>query len=198
MVKQTKYTEYEQKSSPQRITHPSAYHEVKTLLAWEGPGRPFKKRTRSYYATILIILFFIEVLLFLFSDYPAMLVAASVAFVAFALASVPPHDFHYRISSEGIFIEDHFTLWQELYDFYKTKQNGQDVIILRTRSLFPGELTLTHGDLDINTIKSTLLPYLPFREYIKPTFTDKAGNWLSKNFPLEPVPLQKKTTVKTT
>ena len=92
------------------------YHEVKTLLAWEAPGRPFKKRTRTYYATVLVIMFFIEVVLFLFGDYLAMLLVASLVFLAFTFATVRPHDFHYRISSEGIFIEDHFSLWQELYE----------------------------------------------------------------------------------
>src|SRR5579864_1834878 len=172
---------------PSENTNAPSSHEIKVHLEWEAPGRPFTKRTRTYYATTLIIMFFIEVVLFLFSQYMLMLVVVSLVFLAFALATVPPHNFRYRISSEGIFIEDHFTLWQELYDFYVTKQNTQEVVVIRTRALFPGELTLTHAqDITIDKIKSALLPYLPYREYIKPTFIDKASHWLSKNFPLEP------------
>ena len=91
---------------------------IKTILAWTAPGRPFSKKSKQYYATSLLIMLLIEIILFLFSQYILMAVVLSLVFLAFALASVPPRDFHYRISSEGITVEDRFFLWQELYDFY--------------------------------------------------------------------------------
>lgn len=162
-------------------------NEVKTLLAWTAPGRPFRKRTRQYYLTSLLIMLFVEVILFLFSQYMLMLVVLSLVFVAFALATIPPKDFHYRISTEGITVEDHFFLWQELYDFYFKKRNGIDVLHIRTHAFIPGEISITLGGLSEEHAKSVLLPFLPYREYIKPTFMDKSADWLSKNFPLENV-----------
>lgn len=159
--------------------------EVKTLLSWMAPGRPFRKRGKQYYLTSLLIMLLVEVILFLFSQYLLMLVVASLVFVAFALATVPPRNFHYRISTEGVTIEDHFFLWQELYDFYFRKTEGIDVLHIRTHSFIPGELTLTLGDVDKEHVKRVLLPFLPYREVIKPTFMEKAGDFLSKNFPLE-------------
>ena len=159
--------------------------EVKTLLSWTSPGRPFRKRGKQYYLTSLLIMLLVEVILFLFSQYLLMLVVLSLVFVAFALATVPPRNFHYRISTEGITIEDHFFLWQELYDFYFRKIEGIDVLHIRTHSFIPGELTLTLGEIDKEHVKRVLLPYLPYRELIKPTFMEKAGDFLSKNFPLE-------------
>jgi len=182
--------EAEKTANPQQAEH---YHQVKTLLEWDAPGRPFKKRSRTYYSAILVIMFFVLVILFLFSQYMLMLVVVSLVFLAFAFASVPPHNFHFRISSEGVFIEDHFTLWQELYDFYITKQNDQQIAALRTQSFYPGEIYLNPGDgVTVEKIKTALLPYLPYREYIKPTFVDRASNWMSKNFPLEPIPQKNK------
>lgn len=162
-------------------------NEVKTLLAWTAPGRPFRKRAKQYYLTSLLIMLFIEVILFLFSQYMLMLVVLSLVFVAFALATVPPRDFHYRISTEGITVEDHFFLWQELYDFYFKKRNGIDVLHIRTHAFIPGEISITLGGVSEEHAKSVLLPFLPYREYIKPTFMDKSADWLSKNFPLENV-----------
>lgn len=161
-------------------------HEVKTILEWQAPGRPFVKRSKQYFATALLIMFLIEIILFFFSQYMLMLVVVSLVFVSFALASVPPHDFFYRISTQGFLIEDHFYLWQELYDFFFLKQYGQDVLVLRTKALFPGEITITLGDHDPEQIKKLLLPYLAFREYINQTFMEKSGNWLAQTFPLEP------------
>ena len=166
-------------------------HEVKTLLAWTAPGRPFRKRTKQYYLTSLLITMLIEIILFLFSQYLLMIVVVSLLFVAFALATVPPSPFHYRISTEGITIEDHFFLWQELYDFYFRRREGLEVLHIRTHAFLPGELTITLGDVDKEHVKSVLLPHLPFREIIKSTFMEKSADWLTANFPLEKTPAEK-------
>ena len=163
-------------------------HSVHTLLSWEAPGRPFRKRTKEFYLTSLLIMLLVEIILFLFSEYALMAVVASLTFVAFALVTVPPHNFSYKISTEGIQIEDHFFLWQELYDFYFKNRDGVHVLHIRTRAFLPGELTLTLGSQTQDSVKEALLPFLPYREYVKPTFLEKSGFWLAKNFPLEKHP----------
>lgn len=163
----------------------SPIHDVKTLYEWHSVGRPFKKRGRQYYLTALLITLFVEMILFLFSQYMLMFVVLALLFVAFALAYVPPKDFYYRLSTEGITIEDRFFLWKELYDFYILKRENLETIHIRTEAFIPGELILTFHPHDREKIKKIILEYLPFREYIKPTFTDKAADWLTKNFPLE-------------
>lgn len=159
--------------------------EIKTLLEWHAPGRPFIKKGRQYYLRALLLVVPIEVILFLFGQYILMLVVLSLFFLSVVLATVPPHDFHYRISSEGVQVEDHFFLWRELYDFYFKKHSGMDTVYIRTHALIPGALVLTLGDLDRERVKSALLSFLPFREYVKPSFMEKTADWLTKTFPLE-------------
>lgn len=159
--------------------------EVKTLLAWTGPGRPFRKRGKQFFLTSLLIFLLVEIILFLFSQYLLMLVVFSLLFLSFALALVPPRDFHYKITTEGITVEEHSYLWIELYDFYFKKRENSEVLHVRTKDLIPGVLTMTLGNIDHEHIKSILLPYLPYRESVKPTFMEKSGDWLARNFPLE-------------
>jgi len=163
----------------------NAYMEETAPLEWTAPGRPFQKRTKQFYLTALLIMLLLEIILFLFSQYLLMVVIVSLVFVGFALASVPPKDFNYRISTEGIMIEDRFFLWKELYDFYFKKVDGVETVHVRTVAYLPGELILTLGNLEKDEVKKALFPYLPFREYVKPSFMEKSGDWLSKNFPLE-------------
>lgn len=178
-------------ASPQDLTQNQNYrqnqssHEVVTLLSWHAPGRPYRKRSKEFFINGFLILVAIEVILFLFHDYLLMLVAMALGFLSLALAIVPPHNFYYRISSEGIRIEDNYFIWEELYDFYFMKRLGQEVLHVRTQAYFPGELTIVLGDIPTEQVKKVLLPYLPFREYVEPTFMDKASNWLERNFPLE-------------
>lgn len=162
--------------------HPN---DVVTILEWTAPGRPFRIRTKQYYLTALLILLLVEIILFLFSEYILMAVVVSLVFVSFALSSVPPKQFRYRISSEGIQIEDRFFLWQELYDFYFYKREGYETLHIRTQAYVPGELVITLGNESEEKVKRALLSFLPFREYVKPSFVDKAADWLSNNFPLE-------------
>lgn len=157
----------------------------RTLLTWTAPGRPFRARDRSYFINILIIMLIVLVILFLFSQYMLMLVVVSLVFVNYALSTVAPHDFKYKISTQGFMVQDHFYIWEEIYDFYFKKQQEQDVLILRTKAFFPGELLVTLGDMHKDHVKNVLLPYLPFREFVPPSSMEKAGEWLSKTFPLE-------------
>jgi hypothetical protein len=168
---------------PQEETE-NDYFEIEPL-EWNAPGRPFKKRSKQFYLTSLLIMLLVEVILFLFSQYLLMVVVLSLVFVAFALAAVPPKDFHYRISSEGVMIEDGFFIWRELYDFYFKNRDGVKTLHLGTHAFLPGELIVTLGDMDEEEVKQALLPYLPYREHVKPTVVEKSADWLTKNFPLE-------------
>jgi len=165
--------------------NPEHLDEFETLLEWSAPGRPFRKRTKQYFLTAVLIMLLSEIILFLFSQYILMVVVASLVFVGFALELVPPKNFNYRISTEGIQVEDRFFIWQELYDFYFRQIDNTETLHVRTQAYIPGELIITLGNISKNDAKHALLPFLPFREYVKPTFVDKASGWLSRNFPLE-------------
>ncbi len=161
------------------------YADVRTLLSWTAPGRPFSEKGRQYYLSIVLIVILVETLLFLFSEYQLMVVVVALAFLAIALASVAPKTFHYRISTEGIKVEDYFYIWGELYDFYFKKMDNTDVLIVRTEAFLPGELKISLGDLSRDHVRQILVQYIPYREYVKPSFMEKAGEWLAHNFPLE-------------
>lgn len=165
------------------------HYTVETVLTWSAPARPFKKRSAQYFRTSILIVLLLEVLLFLFSQYMLMLVVLSLLFVSFALASVPPHENTYKISTEGLTVDDHFFLWKELYDFYFKKTFDMDVLYIRTESLVPGEIVIAIGEaVKKDQVKAALVRFLPYREVVKPTFMEKSGDWLSRNFPLEPIP----------
>lgn len=166
-------------------TETQSFEDIRTLLSWKAPGRPFRKRDKQYYLTSILIAFLIEVILFLFSQYLLMLVVISLLFLAFALASVPPRDFHYRISTQGVMVEDHFFIWDELYDFYFKRRENIDSLHIGTHAFFPGEITIPLEGVDREHIKQVLVNFLPYREFVKPTFMEKSADWLSHNFPLE-------------
>ncbi len=164
----------------------SYHHDVRTYLEWQAPGRPFETHSKEYFINGFLIMIALEIIVFLvFKSFFLATAIFSLVFLWFALSFVPPHNFHYKITSEGVRVEDYFFIWEELYDFFFIKHNGKEVLYLTTKDFFTGELKVTLGDISPDEVKAVLLPYLPYREYVKPTFMEKSGEWLSKNFPLE-------------
>lgn len=161
------------------------YSDVKTLLSWSAPGRPWRKKGKEYYLNGLLIAFLLEVILFLFQQYLFMFVVGTLYFLSVALATVPPRNFHFRISNQGIKVEDHFFIWDELYDFYFRKVDGADVLIVRSRTLLPGEIQIPLGEVHPHHVRRALVTYLPYREVVRETFMEKSAGWLTRNFPLE-------------
>lgn len=161
------------------------YSDVRTLLSWTAPGRPFRKKGREFYLSVLLIFFLIEVIVFLFGQYQLMLAVAAVTFLSLVLATVPPKDFHYRISTEGVKVEDHFYIWGELYDFYFKKIDGVDTLVIQTEAFIPGELRLTLGNISRDHARRVIINFLPYREIVRQTFMEKSAEWLAKNFPLD-------------
>ena len=167
-------------TSPQRHDY-----DIRTLISWSAPGRPYRQKGRQFFLSVILILLFFEVILFLFSQYELMVVLITLTFLSVVLSTVPPHNFHYKITTEGLKVEDYFYIWSELYDFYFKKVEGQEILIVRTQDFLPGELKITLGDITREHARKVLVPYLPYREYVKPTFMEKSADWLSQNFPLE-------------
>src|SRR6266480_1478676 len=95
-----------------------AEEDVKTYLSWHAHGRPYQEHSVEYYTNSFLITMAVEIILFFFSQYVLMALVFSLAFLVFALSVVPPRNLFYRISSEGIRVEDHYFIWEELYDFY--------------------------------------------------------------------------------
>jgi|GEM_PF-1154564 len=161
---------------------------VKTLLSWHAPDRIHHKKGREYFINIILIILILEVLLFLFHQFTLMILLVTLGFLACSLAIMPPNILRYRISNQGIALDESFFLWKELYDFYFTQREGEDVLHIRTVEYYPGEIVLHLGQLHKDQLISTLLPFLPYRESVRKTFMEKSGDWLSRTFPLDKLP----------
>ena len=161
---------------------------VKTLLSWHAPDRIFHTKGREYYVNVILIILIIEVLLFLFHQFTLMILIVTLGFLVFALAVMPPNTIRYRISNQGVMLDESFFLWRELYDFYFMTREGEDVLHIRTADYYPGEIVLHLGEMHKNQLVSILLPFLPFRESVQKTFMEKSGDWLSRAFPLDKLP----------
>ncbi|MBI3103520.1 hypothetical protein HYZ05_01125 [Candidatus Daviesbacteria bacterium] len=159
--------------------------EVRTLLSWEAPSRPFRKKDRSYYTTIAIIVMLLILIAFLFREFLLIGAILALMFVAYVLAFVPPHNIKYRISTQGVTIGNDFYFWHFLDAFWFKEKEGAKILIIQTRFRFPGQLMLVLADQDEEKVKKIVARFLPFVEVPYKSWMEKWSESLQKNFPLE-------------
>lgn len=158
---------------------------VKTWLAWEAPSRPFRKKDRSYYTTTAILVVLVSLVALLAGE--KMLIGALFAFIflVYVLSFTQPEVISYKISSQGITVEDHFYHWQELDSFWFSEKDGFGLLNVMTRFRFPGVLLLVLGETSREEVKKVCAKYLPFQEIAPKSTLDKWAEGLQKHFPLE-------------
>lgn len=160
---------------------------VKTYLSWQAPARPFRKKDRSYYTTIAIIVILLILIAFLAKEILLIGVLLALAFVTYVLGFVPPEEIEYKISTQGVTIGGHFYFWDYLDSFWFAEKEGHNVLHILTRLRFPGELMLVLSSSASNEeeIKKIAVRYLPYHEIAPKSLTEKWGEYLQKHFPLE-------------
>lgn len=159
--------------------------EIKTLLAWQAPSRPFRKKDRSYYTTLAVIVILLVLILLLAREFLLIATILSLAFVAYVLAFVPPHKLNYRVSTQGVTIGEDFYFWHFLDSFWFKESQGHKVIHIQTRLRFPAQLMLVLEGMDEEKAKKVVSRFLPFHEIPYKTWLEKWSESLQKNFPLE-------------
>ncbi len=158
---------------------------VRTLLSWQAPARPYRRKDRSYYTTIMIIVVLLTLISFLINEMLLIGAILAVAFITFVLAYVQPESIPYKVSTQGVTIGDHFYLWEVLDSFWFADKDGYRLIHIWTHLRFPGELILMPGDLNEDAVKEIIARFIPFHEIPPKTMFDRWAESIQKHFPLE-------------
>ncbi|NQU83513.1 MAG: hypothetical protein HQ536_02270, partial [Parcubacteria group bacterium] len=105
-----------------------ASKELKTLLTWKAPCRPFKKRDREFWTTVLTIIFLISLILLFVKEWFLIATIFSLTFVYYVLSTVPPEEVEYSLTNRGVrFIENEYP-WENFYRFWISKKYDQQLL----------------------------------------------------------------------
>ena len=159
--------------------------EEKVLFSWSGPVRPFKKRGREFFSTVIALAILVGIIFFFIEGVMPVIVIGAVVFLVYILSTVPPGDVDYSITNRAIRVGEKGYFWEQMSRFYFTERWGQELLVVDMPTAFPGrlEMVLT-GEIDKEALKEALLKYLPM-EKTAPGFLDKAVKWLSDKIPLD-------------
>lgn len=158
--------------------------QLKVLFSWKAPIRPFKRRDKDFWTTVLAIIFLISLILFFVKEWFLIATIISLAFVYYVLSTVPPEEIEYRITNKGVAFEERSYDWDFLWRFWFSEKYGQRLLNIDTRLSLPVRLTFVIKKEDEEKIGKILGEYL-LHEEAMPTFFDKAAAWLVKKVPLD-------------
>ncbi len=169
----------EQTQQPQKIVKPSV-----TLIEWEAPDRPFKKRSRDFYRRIAIILIFFSVLFLIIKDFWLILFFGIFFFVVYVFTSIPPRKVVHKITTNGVYYaSEHNYPWDQLLDFFFVKKDDTDFLVFDTVEKFPGRLYLILSeDVDKKKLQEIVNEYVSIIEEPETTYLDRMTSYLANKF----------------
>jgi len=159
--------------------------ELKILYSWKAPARPFKKRDKEFWKTVVTILVLVCLILFFVREW--FLIAALVAlmFVYYVLSTVEPEEMECKITNRGILYAGENYPFEEVSQFWFSEKYRQRVINFELKGgRLLGRLTILVGKGEEQKMREILLKYL-VEEEAPAGFLDKAGKWLEKRVSLE-------------
>jgi hypothetical protein len=153
----------------------------KELYAWTAPARPFKRRNREFYVTVIAIAVIVGLILFLTEGFMPVILLIALVFLFYVMNTVEPESIEYKITDRGIKIAGRLTEWEAITRFWFTRRYDSSLLILGTRML-PGRLEVVINEADKDKLKKEISEYVP-EEEIPPSALDKAANWFAKKLP---------------
>ena len=151
------------------------------LVSWLAYARPFKRRNREFYITLIAMAFIVGLVLFLAEGWLPVVLIISLLFLFYVMNTVEPEIIKYQITTRGIRIAGKRTDWSIMRHFWFTKRYDSELLVVGTTSL-PGRMELVIDPAKKAAIRKTLLKYLP-EEKVPVSFLDRAANWFSKKIP---------------
>lgn len=175
--------EEKQKSTlkPEGVDSKRKYKPEKDLFTWIAPARPFKRRNKEFYVTIVAIAAVVGLILFLVEGFMPVILIISLVFLFYILSTVEPENIEYKITNKGIEVAGKRTDWNIFLRFWFSRRFDSELLVVETLSL-PGRLELVVKPEDKEGIRKNLLRYMP-EEKTPPSALDKAANWFSKKLP---------------
>lgn len=160
---------------------PQPIQPEKDLFTWRAPARPFKRRGREFWMTIIAIASLFSFIMFLAEGAMPVILVVAVIFLFYVLSNVEPEEIQYKITTKGIRVENKLTDMMLISRFWFSRRSDKNLLVLEILQI-PGRLELVINSKDLEKMRKVLSIYLP-EEEVPPNNFDKLSGWLSEKLP---------------
>jgi len=171
---------------PLPVEKPKDLEPKKVFLSWRAHSFKQKKsQTRKLNRTVIIIAIVVGLLLVSMGEFGLLLLIASVVFVSNVFSKVAPEDVVIEVSNHGVLYDGRLYLWEELHSFFFSQKEVDEVLIVDTKSVFPGRLFLHFDMKNKPKLKEYLEKRIHYIEKEPETFVDRAYSATLSKFNFE-------------
>lgn len=151
------------------------------LVEWTAAARPFKRRSREFYVTLISISLLVGIILFLVEGFMPVILLISLLFLFYVMSTIEPDQMKYVITDQGIQIGNNTIDWLNMGRFWFSNRMGARVLVVEIDRI-PGRLELVIDPSMEEKIAKKLSEYL-LHEEVSPSGLDKMAQWFSKKLP---------------
>jgi hypothetical protein len=169
--------------NPHEIHKAAPPEKEEILYTWQAPLRPFKKRDKEFFTTVIAIAVLMSLILFFIEGLLPVVVIFAIVFLVYVLSTVPPEEIEHKITNKGVFFAGNRYEWDDLKRFWFAHRFGTELLVIDALRA-PWRIEMVIGEGDKKKIQDTLEKHLLFEE-ASPSFLDKAAVWLSRRVNLE-------------
>lgn len=157
--------------------------EEKVLMVWEAVERPFEKKGKEFFSTVVVLALLISIILYFIEGVMPVLVVWAIVFMVWAVYRTEPGRVKNAVTNKGLMSGESFYAWEMMESFWFERKGGQSLLrVLLNR--FPGQIILVCGKEEEEGVEALMKKYV--RKH-KPEdgWSDRVVKWMKRKMPLE-------------
>ena len=159
--------------------------EEKDLVVWEALERPYQRRGKEFWTTVLSVLGLVSLILFFVKEWFLIMALAALVFLYYVLTTIPPQKGKHRLTNKGIYLDQSQRIdWEVLRRFWLAEKWGHHTLNIETLLNFPRVVSFVVPEENKKKVVEVMEKHLP-QEKESPNFVDKFSFWIANKFPLE-------------
>jgi 4-amino-4-deoxy-L-arabinose transferase-like glycosyltransferase len=168
-------------NSEDKSPNPEKIIQEKSLISWSAPSRPFKRRSKDFYTTVIVMAALFGLVLFLVEGLMPILLLISLVFLFYVMSTIEPENIDYEITNLGIKIAGKRTDWKAMGRFWYAKRFGSELLVIETTNLVGRMEIMVKPEVKEQVTK--IISQHLLHEQVPPSSLDKLASWSSRFFP---------------
>jgi len=157
--------------------------EEKVLLVWEASERPFERKGKEFFSTVVVLALLVSIILYFIEGVMPVLVVWAIVFMVWAVYRTEPGKVKNAVTNLGLVSGEEFYAWESMESFW-LEGRGEQRLLRILLNKFPGQLILVCGKEEEEKIEELVKKYVR-KSKPKDGWSDRAVKWMKKKMPLE-------------
>jgi hypothetical protein len=157
--------------------------EEKVLHTWKSVERPFKKWSKEFYSTVIVLAVLVSIIFFFIEGLMLVMVIWAVVFMAWAISRTEPGTREHKITDKGIRTGGVLYRWETML-VYWLEEKWDKKLLRVLLNKFPGQLVLVYDKGEEKKIREVMSRFV-LLEKPEATWTDRVVKWFGEKLPLE-------------